>query len=346
MHHIKGNHRLPTSDWLPSRLVVAIMYEGPEFRHLVSFVAVAEEFSFSRAAKRLHIAQPSLSAQMKLIEEGIGAILLIRGQSGVSLTASGRQFLVFARLMLHMRGHSVRATTSDKTGTEWPLRFGYSPFADHRIVEEALNRYLELVPGGHIQTSSECSAELTTMVADGRLDAAIVTLPLAEKGLFVHPLCEERLLVCLRRDDPLAAAPKLSHEAIEARLCILFGRDHQPLLYDQILRRLAQAGIPLSPSEFVSAPAEMQYLVKRGRDFSLAQESTHLDSELTMRGIVGVNLTVTTALICNAVQIRPVLPMLAFRIEKHLAMATKMDGRKRPNERATTAHPIKLKKAS
>jgi DNA-binding transcriptional LysR family regulator len=162
------------------------MYEGPEFRHLVSFIAVAEECSFSGAAKRIRVAQPSLSAQIKLIEEGMGANLFVRSQNGASLTISGRQFLVFARLMLQMREHSVRATTSDKSGTAWPLRFGYSPFANHNIVDEARTGYLELVPGGHIQTSSECSAELTSMVTDGRLDAAIVTLPLSEKGLFVH----------------------------------------------------------------------------------------------------------------------------------------------------------------
>jgi DNA-binding transcriptional LysR family regulator len=268
------------------------MYEGPEFRHLVSFVAVAEECSFGGAAKRIRVAQPSLSAQIKQIEEGLGVSLFIRSQTGASLTASGRQFLVFARLMLQMREHSVRATASDKTGTEWPLRFGYSPFADHWIVEEARSGYLELVPGGHIQTSSDCSAELTTMVADGRLDAAIVTLPLAEKGLFIHPICEERMLVCLRCDDPLAASATLPQDVIAARLCILFARVHQPSLYDQIVRTLAQAGIALNPSEFISAPAEMQYLVKRGKGFSLAQESTNLDPELTMRGITGINLTV------------------------------------------------------
>jgi hypothetical protein len=80
------------------------------------------------------------------------------------------------------------ATTSDKTGTELPLRFGYSPFADHRIVEEAHNGYLQLVPGGYTHTSSDCSAELTAMVADGRLDSAVVTLPLMEKGLYLHSL--------------------------------------------------------------------------------------------------------------------------------------------------------------
>jgi DNA-binding transcriptional LysR family regulator len=119
--------------------------------------------------------------------------------------------------MLEMRAHSVRATTSDEKGTECPLRFGYSPFADHKLLEEALSGYLELVSGGRIQTSSECSAELATMVADGRLDAAIVTLPVAEKCLFIHSICEERLWVRLRADDPLASAKTISQNVIAAR---------------------------------------------------------------------------------------------------------------------------------
>jgi hypothetical protein len=121
-----------------------------------------------------------------------------------------------------------------------------------------------------------------------------VTLPLAEKGLFAHPIREERVLVCLRADDPLASAATLPQDVIASRLCILFARVHQPALYDQFERTFAEAGIVLSPSEFVSAPAEMQYLVKRGKRFSLVQESTVLDSELTMRSITGINHSIWT----------------------------------------------------
>jgi len=163
------------------------MYEGPEFRHLSSFVAVAEECSFGKAAQRLNIAQPSLSAQIKQIEDGLRSKLFIRSQAGASLTAPGKQFLVFARKMLHMRERAVRATSSDQTGTEWLLRFGYSPFADHRLVREALNGYPELVPGGHIQSQSECSAELTAMFSD----AVTVSLPVAEKELYAPDLSGE-----------------------------------------------------------------------------------------------------------------------------------------------------------
>jgi LysR family hydrogen peroxide-inducible transcriptional activator len=153
------------------------------------------------------------------------------------------------------------------------------------------------------------------------------------------------VLVCLRADDPLASAATLPQDVIAARLCILFARVHQPALYDQFERTFAKAGIVLSPSEFISAPAEMQYLVKRGKGFSLVQESTVLDSELTMRSITGINLTITTAFICNPTQIRPVLPMLAYRLEKRCSRALNMDGRKRPNGRAIVDSQSLLKKA-
>ena len=234
-----------------------------------------------------------------------------------------------------MRAHSVRATTSDKTGTEWPLRFGYSLFADHKLVEETRSGYLELVPGGHIQTSSDSCPALTTMVADGRLDAAIVTLPLIEKDLFSRSICQEKMLVCLRRDDPLADGETLPQSVIEGRLCVLLARVHQPLFYDSLLRKFAKFGIALQPSEFISAPAEMQYLVKRGKGLSLVHESTTLDPELTMRSIAGIDITVTTAFICHPAQLRPVLPMLAYRLEKSCSASMQMDGRKRPNGSVT-----------
>ena len=321
------------------------MYDGLEFRHLASFVSVAEECSFSKAAERLNISQPSLSAQIKQVENGLRANLFIRSQTGASLTRSGAQFLVFARQMLHMRDDAVRATSSDQTGTEWPLRFGYSPFADHKLVDEALSGYQELVPGGLIQSSSECSAELATMVADGRLDAAIVSLPVTEKDLFVHSICQERMLVCLRADDPLASGDTLPRDAIAGRLTILFARVHQPLFYDALIRKFAKAGVKLNPSEFVSAPAEMQFLVKSGRGFGLIRESAKLDPELTTRSIAGISLAVTTGFICHPAQIRPVLPMLAYRLEKQCAAALKIDGRKRPNGRVTSDNPDAIRES-
>ena len=121
----------------------------------------------------------------------------------------------------------------------------------------------------------------------------------------MHPICQEKVLVCLRRDDPLAQGETIPQNVIAGRLCILFGRIHQPLYYDALIRKFTKFHIDLHPSDFVSAPAELKYLVKLGKGFGLVQESTQLDPELTMMSIAGINLTVTTAFICHPAQIRP-----------------------------------------
>jgi DNA-binding transcriptional LysR family regulator len=70
------------------------MNQGPDFRHFVAFVAVAEQLSFGRAANQLHITQPALSAQIKQLEDWHGERLFKRGHAGAELTESGRSFLV------------------------------------------------------------------------------------------------------------------------------------------------------------------------------------------------------------------------------------------------------------
>src|SRR2546429_6863863 len=80
-----------------------------ELRHLRYFVAVAEALNFTRAAEKLHLAQPSLTRQIHNLEEEIGVQLLNRSRSHVALTAEGRAFLVDARRVLALAVESVAA---------------------------------------------------------------------------------------------------------------------------------------------------------------------------------------------------------------------------------------------
>lgn len=321
------------------------MYEGPEFRHLLSFLAVVEECNFGKAARKLHISQPSLSAHIKQLEDGLGASLFMRSRAGAGLTPSGRKFLPFARRMLQMRTQSVRATSSRHSGAELPFCFGYSPFVNHEFVADALTGYRELAPEGRIELSSDCTDALVRMIREGHLEAALVSLPVDSKDLFVHKICEEKVLVCLRRDDPLAIADSLPREAIADRLRIIFARTHHPLFYDKLMRKFAKVGIVLHPSEFVSAPSEMQFLVKMGYGFGLVRESTPIAPELTTRSVAGLNLRITTAFVCHPAEQRPVLQLLAHRISKRCADSIDSNGLKRPNERASSDEYEPLRKA-
>jgi DNA-binding transcriptional LysR family regulator len=318
------------------------MYSGLEYRHLRYFVAVAEECNFGRAAIRLHLSQPSLSTQIKKLEDCIHATLFQRGRAGAELTPAGRHLLEKAKWLLHMSKLAFQSTTSVHSGINLPLRFGYSPFVNHQLVEDAVSGYRDLVPDGQIEPSSECSASLLNMVAEGHLDAALVNMPLGKHKLFVQRIRTEKILVCLRRDDPLARHESLSKIQIEDHLRILCARAHQPLFYDEVLRKFAKAKIRLTPTDFVASPNEMQFLIKLGAGFGLMLESVPLDPELTLRCVAGVSLHVKTAFICPTDTQRHVLPLLASRLAKMCADVDEMSGKKRPVGSVGVELPLQL----
>ena len=306
------------------------MYEGPEFRHLRYFIAVAEECNMGRAAVREHVTQPTLSEQIKQLEEGLRTQLFLRNRAGRTLTATGRAFLPFAQNMLHMRSQAVEATSSTHSGIQLPLRFGYSAFIDHQLVEDALTGFCELVPDGKIEPYSDTSGRLVSMVLDGQLEAALVTKPVPSDGLFIKPICEEQIYVCLRRDDPLSALDALPQEIIGDRLRVMFARAHHPWLYDKMVRKLGKVNIGLKPSEFASSPSEMHFLVGRGKGFGIVLESTDLPPNLVKRSITGVSLKISTAFICLQSQKRPVMPILAFQISQRCSAKSDVSRRKKP----------------
>ena len=92
------------------------MYDGPEFLHPHYFVAVAEECNFGRAARRLHVSQPSLSNASNKLEEGARVTLFLRGRGRAELTPAGHAFLHEAKLLLHLRERAVQTTFSVHLG--------------------------------------------------------------------------------------------------------------------------------------------------------------------------------------------------------------------------------------
>jgi DNA-binding transcriptional LysR family regulator len=318
----------------------------PEFRHLRYFIAVAELCNIGRAAGRLHVSQPALSEQIKQLEDIMRVPLFVRGRSGSTLTPEGRAFLPFAKDLIAMLEQAIHATSSEHSGTKLPLRLGYSPFVDHSLVDHALTIFCELVPHGKVDPTSETTGRLSNMVAEGQIEAAIVTLPIPNRDLFVKELCEERVLVCLRKDDPLAGLDALPREVIANRLKVFFDRSHQPMFYDKAMRRFAKHGIHLNPTEFVPDPAEMQFLIRRSKNMGLLLESTNLSPDLVFKKVDGVSLKITTALICLKNQQRPVLPILAFKLNEKCQKAVIHPGMRKPPSRVTSSEDLGRKNAA
>ncbi|MGB2667417.1 MAG: LysR substrate-binding domain-containing protein [Candidatus Acidiferrum sp.] len=181
------------------------MYPGIELR-LHRYVAVlAEELNFTQAALRLHVAQPTLSTQIRDLERELGLKLFERTRGGqqVVLTASGEAFAAQARLVLLHADRAIqeaRTAYGQHTGA-WNL--GYSPLIDMRIVYK-VRRYLsDAHPAADVRFVSGHTAEHVDGLMRGRLHAGLVILPPSEERVSFEGLHRDRLILALPKQHAL-----------------------------------------------------------------------------------------------------------------------------------------------
>ena len=144
-----------------------------ELRHLRYFVSVAELGSISRAAEKLFIAQPALSAQIKQLEEEVGAALLVRLPRGVRLTPAGESFFGDAKAILaRAQQASVRAREK-QSGQRTTLRLGLVPTATHSVLPGLLRRVGELGLAAHIEAREMITSRQLQALRNDEIDLGL-----------------------------------------------------------------------------------------------------------------------------------------------------------------------------
>lgn len=185
-----------------------------ELRHLRYFVAVAEMENVSRAAtQRLHVAQPSLSRQIRDLEDEVGVPLLERTARAVRLTDAGRAFLEEARAILkHTDEALLRArTVGGKRETE--LHLGDFPLATARIMPRLLRNFQKAMPNVHIKLHDWPVEKDIAAVRDGKLHLAIIIPPLTgnwRRELRFEELTSLRVCLAVSCDHPFAQRRSVS----------------------------------------------------------------------------------------------------------------------------------------
>src|ERR1700730_15302799 len=167
-----------------------------EFRQLKYFVAVAEECHFTRAAKRLHIAQSGLSASISSLEHELGAPLFLRSTRQVELTPAGRVLLVEARRALSATDAAKDAVAAVQGLLRGSLAIGSLQCLHVVHLPAVLARFLTAHPRLEIRLRHGGSGELTEQVRAGRLDLAFVSRPArCPDDVVVGPLASEPLVL-------------------------------------------------------------------------------------------------------------------------------------------------------
>jgi DNA-binding transcriptional LysR family regulator len=184
---------------------------------LRTFVAVAEAGSFAGAAQALGVSQPTVSVQLAALEEACGVLLLHR-RPQLALTEAGTELFVRARLAIG-RVDEFAASAKDLTGMQrGHLRVGLStPHSALPIIAS----FMEAQPAVKVSTAIGNTAELLEQIASCRIDIGVMTLMEPPAQFACALVATPRLMVCMRRDDPLAKHAALRPAEISGRPFIL-----------------------------------------------------------------------------------------------------------------------------
>ena len=177
-----------------------------ELRHLRYFVAVAEALSFTKGAQKLHLAQPSLTRQIKDLEEEVGVRLLNRNKQGVSLTRQGATFLTDAKRILSLSVDIVDSARQSSDAPLPPLNIGYVADLFYDLLPVTLKAFQRSFPTIPINLFDMSCGDQFSALEDGRIDLGFVGLrePIAERGLQFLPVGSYPTVAALAKNHPLA----------------------------------------------------------------------------------------------------------------------------------------------
>ena len=224
-----------------------------ELKHLASFIAVAEQLSFVRAARQIHLSQPALTGQIQRLEEELGVTLLERNRRSVKLTDAGRVFLAEARLTLKAAEQAAERARSAARGEVGRLRIAFVSSAALEIVPELVLAFRKRHPGVRLELTSLRTVSQVKALLEETLDAGLVRMPLEHPRLKIQAVHREPFVVVLPRDHPRARR-KVRLADLREESFIAYGRRWAPGFYDAVTGMCRAAGY--SP-RIVQETAEM-----------------------------------------------------------------------------------------
>jgi DNA-binding transcriptional LysR family regulator len=214
----------------------------PELRHLRYFVAVAEELNFSRAARKLQMAQPPLSVAIRHLEAELGTELFRRSSREVTLTEAGNALLPGARRTLAEAESAIAAAKRAAAGELGSLRIGFSWSARFETLPLLGQAFRLERPEVELLTEEMWNSRMAPALRDGTIDVAIALCPEVTGDLALAPIRSEGVVVLLSASHPLAGEEEIDLGALATDEFVLFPRELAPRLYDTLVGFCRQAG--------------------------------------------------------------------------------------------------------
>ena len=296
-----------------------------ELRHLRYFVAVAEEGSLTVAAeRRLHTSQPSLSRQIRDLEDEVGAQLMIRGARGIELTAAGRVFLDHARLALAQVEAAGEGARRAAEPAKQSFALGFLTGQEIDWLPEAIRLLRDELPNLEITISSQYSPELAEALVRGKLDVAFLRPETQATGLAFKLVTKEPLVVVLPADHRLASLEAINPQDIAGETFIGVS-DTAPVLRVVIDDYLRRSGVDIRPDHEVDHLAMAMSLVASTRGVALlpAYAQKMLPSSVISRPLRGDVPTIDLVVGYSKMNTSPILKLFLSRLDDLIARVSK-----------------------
>lgn len=206
-----------------------------ELRHLRYFITVAEELNFSKAALKLYTAQPSLSQQIKDLEEDVGVKLLNRTKRKVELTEEGAVFLEQARLTLAQADKAIAMARQVSQAKQQMLRIGFVPVAEMKVFPYVLPNLRVQNPDLKIELLSSNNLDQMRALKKGELDITFTRHNFHNDEIESKFVLREPLIFIMPKDNPLAKYDRVPVKALNGIDFIIPAEEQSGTLHNTIL---------------------------------------------------------------------------------------------------------------
>lgn len=211
------------------------------FHHVKSFCTIVSEGSFSRAAEKLHLTQPTISAQIQSLEKALRTRLFDRSAQGISLTQPGRVFHPYALQLLELSERAEQTMDELQGLKHGRVEVGASTVPGHYLLPQALAQFKAAHPGLGVALTVSNSQDIRNGVREGRFELGMVGERVRDERLAYEQLAQDRLVVVMRPEHPLAGRASLHASELVGQPLVM--REYGSGTRAALERGLAAAGL-------------------------------------------------------------------------------------------------------
>jgi DNA-binding transcriptional LysR family regulator len=254
-----------------------------ELRHLRYFRMVATELHFSRAAEKLHIAQPPLSKQIQQLEIELGFELFARTKRSVALTPAGEVFLVEVDRIFKNLDRAIDIGRKTSRGELGQISIGFVGSATYNILPVMLQQFRDRYPHVQIELHELTTDRQLIWLREGKIDLGLIRPPIIDSDVTVEVVFKEPLIVALPVNHRLATVESIDLSLLATEPFILFPRQLAPGLYDPIITICRAAGFsPMVVQECIQIQTIIS-LVSANMGVSIVPKSTQ---DIQRQGVI------------------------------------------------------------